>query len=283
MNKYDLLNFAFVLYQFPVLHEWADSYFGFVLYHFPCVTWVSWFLFWLCSVSFSCVTWVSWFLFWLCSVSFPCVTWVSWFLFWLCSVSFSCVTWVSWFFFWLCSVLFSLCYVSELILILALFCIISLCYMSELILILASFCVLFAVLHEWADSYFGFVLGSFCSVTWVNWFLFWLCSVYFPQCCLCELDCSLSINQFIVAYRLQSVYNIVDYSPPHPLSPILMVTVNTPVHSHWAWNKANQRYREVCFIPWPTLQNWQWVAIKNETLRQKRLFQFSYCELSIYR
>jgi hypothetical protein len=30
------------------------------------------------------------------------------------------------------------------------------------------------------------------------------------------------------------------------------------------------------------LENWQWGAVKNETLRQKRWFQFSHCELSIY-
>jgi hypothetical protein len=27
--------------------------------------------------------------------------------------------------------------------------------------------------------------------------------------------------------------------------------------------------------------HWQWGAVKNETLRQKRWFQFSHCELSI--
>ena len=40
--------------------------------------------------------------------------------------------------------------------------------------------------------------------------------------------------------------------------------------------------RSVGFIPWPTPRNWQWGAVKNETLRQKRWFQFSNCELSIY-
>ena len=33
---------------------------------------------------------------------------------------------------------------------------------------------------------------------------------------------------------------------------------------------------------WPTLRNWQWGTIKNNTLRQKRLFQFIYCKLSAY-
>ena len=33
---------------------------------------------------------------------------------------------------------------------------------------------------------------------------------------------------------------------------------------------------------WPTPRNWQWGAVKNETLRHKRLFQFPHCELSIY-
>jgi hypothetical protein len=37
-----------------------------------------------------------------------------------------------------------------------------------------------------------------------------------------------------------------------------------------------------CFILWHTPRNWQWGAVKKETLRQKRLFQFSHCELSIY-
>ena len=37
-----------------------------------------------------------------------------------------------------------------------------------------------------------------------------------------------------------------------------------------------------CSIPWDTPRNWQWEPIKNETSRQKRSFQFSYCELSIY-
>ena len=48
--------------------------------------------------------------------------------------------------------------------------------------------------------------------------------------------------------------------------------------SHWPWNKGYHRY---CFIPWPTNRNWLWEPIKKETLRQKRLFQFSHSELSI--
>ena len=36
------------------------------------------------------------------------------------------------------------------------------------------------------------------------------------------------------------------------------------------------KYRYVCFIPWPTPWNWQWGAVKNETLRQKRLFKLSH-------
>jgi hypothetical protein len=28
--------------------------------------------------------------------------------------------------------------------------------------------------------------------------------------------------------------------------------------------------------------NWQWCAVKNETVRQKKWFQFSHCELSIH-
>jgi hypothetical protein len=44
--------------------------------------------------------------------------------------------------------------------------------------------------------------------------------------------------------------------------------------SHWAWNKGYHRYRQVCFIPWPTPRNWRWGAVRNETLRQKRWFQF---------
>jgi hypothetical protein len=35
------------------------------------------------------------------------------------------------------------------------------------------------------------------------------------------------------------------------------------------------------FIPWPTPRNWQWGSVKNETLRKKRWFPFSHCELSI--
>jgi hypothetical protein len=42
------------------------------------------------------------------------------------------------------------------------------------------------------------------------------------------------------------------------------------------------RYRYVCFIPWPTPRNWEWGAVKNEIVRQKRWFQFSHCELSIH-
>jgi hypothetical protein len=34
-------------------------------------------------------------------------------------------------------------------------------------------------------------------------------------------------------------------------------------------------------IAWPTLRNWHWVSVKNESLRQKRWFQFSHCELSM--
>jgi len=35
-------------------------------------------------------------------------------------------------------------------------------------------------------------------------------------------------------------------------------------------------------IPWHTNQIWQWGAVKKETLRQKRWFQFSHCRLFIY-
>ena len=52
--------------------------------------------------------------------------------------------------------------------------------------------------------------------------------------------------------------------------------------SHWSWNKRCLRYSYVCFTPWPTLWKWQWRPVKNETLRQKSLFQFSHCEVSIY-
>jgi hypothetical protein len=51
---------------------------------------------------------------------------------------------------------------------------------------------------------------------------------------------------------------------------------------HWAWNKRDYIYRYVCFITWPGPRNWQGGAVQNETLRQKRWFQFSHCELSIY-
>jgi hypothetical protein len=47
--------------------------------------------------------------------------------------------------------------------------------------------------------------------------------------------------------------------------------------SHWACNKG---YSYICFIPWPTLRNWQWRPLKSKTLRQKRWFQFSHCEHS---
>jgi hypothetical protein len=46
--------------------------------------------------------------------------------------------------------------------------------------------------------------------------------------------------------------------------------------------KEYHKYRYLYFIPWPTLQNWQWEEVKNGTLRHKRWFQFSHCELSIY-
>ena len=52
--------------------------------------------------------------------------------------------------------------------------------------------------------------------------------------------------------------------------------------SHWTWNKGYHRYNKVCFIHWSSLQNWQWGLVKNETSRQRRWFQLSYCELSIY-
>ena len=38
----------------------------------------------------------------------------------------------------------------------------------------------------------------------------------------------------------------------------------------------------VCFISWSTPRNWTWGPVKNENLRQKRSFQLSHCELSIY-
>ena len=44
-------------------------------------------------------------------------------------------------------------------------------------------------------------------------------------------------------------------------------------------NKGYHRYRYICLIPWPTSLNWQRGAVKNETVRQKKLFQFSLCEL----
>ena len=51
---------------------------------------------------------------------------------------------------------------------------------------------------------------------------------------------------------------------------------------HWAWNTKYDGYIYACFIPLLTCRNWQWGAVKNETLRQKRLFQFSLCELHLY-
>jgi len=33
---------------------------------------------------------------------------------------------------------------------------------------------------------------------------------------------------------------------------------------------------------WPTCQNWQWGSVKNETLRQKRWFQFSHWTFHLY-
>jgi hypothetical protein len=52
--------------------------------------------------------------------------------------------------------------------------------------------------------------------------------------------------------------------------------------TYCAWNKGYHRYKWICFISWHTHRNWMWGRIKNETLRQKRWFQFSHCELSIY-
>ena len=40
------------------------------------------------------------------------------------------------------------------------------------------------------------------------------------------------------------------------------------------WYKGHHSYRLVCFLPWPTPQNWQWETIKKETLKQMRWFQF---------
>jgi hypothetical protein len=40
--------------------------------------------------------------------------------------------------------------------------------------------------------------------------------------------------------------------------------------------------RLASYLPWPTPQNWQWGAVKSETLRQKRWFQFSHIVFSIY-
>ena len=37
----------------------------------------------------------------------------------------------------------------------------------------------------------------------------------------------------------------------------------------------------LCYLSWPTPRHWQWGSVKNETLWQKRWFQFSHCELFI--
>jgi hypothetical protein len=51
-----------------------------------------------------------------------------------------------------------------------------------------------------------------------------------------------------------------------------------------ATNSSTWYYIEsyVCFKPRPAPRNWQWESVTNETLRQKRWFQFSDCGLSIY-
>ena len=41
-------------------------------------------------------------------------------------------------------------------------------------------------------------------------------------------------------------------------------------------------YLQYIYIPWPTRKNWESGTVKNETVRQKRLFQFFCCVLSIY-
>ena len=51
--------------------------------------------------------------------------------------------------------------------------------------------------------------------------------------------------------------------------------------SHWAWNKGYNRYSSVCFIPWQTHQIWQWVSVKNETLRQQRWYNFPIVNFSL--
>ena len=52
--------------------------------------------------------------------------------------------------------------------------------------------------------------------------------------------------------------------------------------SNWAWNEEYHIHSYVYFIPRSTHRDWQWGPGKNEPLRQKRWFHFSYCELSIY-
>ena len=45
--------------------------------------------------------------------------------------------------------------------------------------------------------------------------------------------------------------------------------------SNRTWNKGYYSYIYTCFIHLPTRRNWQWWALKSDTLRQKRKFQFS--------
>jgi len=38
---------------------------------------------------------------------------------------------------------------------------------------------------------------------------------------------------------------------------------------------------KVCYMSWPTTRTWQWRSVKNDTLRQKRWFEFSNYKLLI--
>ena len=50
---------------------------------------------------------------------------------------------------------------------------------------------------------------------------------------------------------------------------------------YFIWLHLSNSIKTANTIVWPTLRKWQWVSVKNESLRQKRWFQFSHCELSM--
>ena len=50
----------------------------------------------------------------------------------------------------------------------------------------------------------------------------------------------------------------------------LPVTINWS----WTWNKGYHKYRNVCFISWHTLRNWQWCRWRRKLYNKRDAFNF---------